>query len=92
MVLELTATVDCGYAAIALRQCLAFGTLVAGIAVAGIFVVVESWLLHGDEQGRAKRLGIYMVSLYGGTALGQMAIGQLGVAGAVPLLRSPHYF
>ncbi|CSB94722.1 Uncharacterised protein [Vibrio cholerae] len=26
MVLELTATVDCGYAAIALRQCLAFGT------------------------------------------------------------------
>ncbi|ENQ3285192.1 MFS transporter [Vibrio cholerae] len=60
--------------------------LVAGIAVAGIFVVVESWLLHGDEQGRAKRLGIYMVSLYGGTALGQMAIGQLGVAGAVPFI------
>lgn len=49
-------------------------------------MVVESWLLHGDEQGRAKRLGIYMVSLYGGTALGQMAIGQLGVAGAVPFI------
>ncbi|MGL6171652.1 MAG: MFS transporter [Vibrio sp.] len=60
--------------------------LVAGIAVAGIFVVVESWLLHGDEQGRAKRLGIYMVALYGGTALGQMAIGPLGVAGLLPFI------
>lgn len=60
--------------------------LIAGMAVAGIFVVVESWLMHGDEQGRAKRLGIYMVSLYGGTALGQMAIGLLGITGAVPFI------
>lgn len=59
---------------------------VAGIAVAGIFVVVESWLLHGDESGRAKRLGIYMVSLYGGTALGQLGIGYLGVVGWIPFI------
>ena len=23
--------------------------LVAGVAVAGVFVIVESWLLHGDK-------------------------------------------
>ncbi|MEO1957552.1 MAG: hypothetical protein ABGX03_06495 [Methylophilaceae bacterium] len=33
---------------------------VAGVAVAGVFVVVESWLLHGNEADRAKRVGLYM--------------------------------
>ena len=37
--------------------------LVAGGAVAGVFVIVESWLLHGDEADRAKRLGLYMGAL-----------------------------
>ncbi|MBY8153234.1 MFS transporter [Vibrio fluvialis] len=59
---------------------------IAGVAVAGVFVVVESWLLHGDETGRAKRLGIYMASLYGGTAVGQLGIGVLGVSGGVPFI------
>ena len=59
---------------------------VAGIAVAGVFVVVESWLLHGDEKGRAKRLGIYMVSLYGGTAFGQLGIASIGVDGLAPFI------
>ena len=61
--------------------------LVAGIAVAGIFVVVESWLLMTDTaKTRAKRLGLYMTSLYGGTAVGQLAIKPLGVDGALPYL------
>ncbi|WP_165313813.1 MFS transporter [Vibrio ziniensis] len=59
---------------------------IAGIAVAGVFVVVESWLLHGDEAGRAKRLGIYMAALYGGSAIGQLGISYLGINGAVPFL------
>lgn len=59
---------------------------VAGMAIAGIFVVVESWLLHGDENGRAKRLGIYMAALYGGSAIGQLGISYLGITGAVPFL------
>lgn len=59
---------------------------IAGVAVAGVFVVVESWLLHGDESGRAKRLGIYMASLYGGTAIGQLGIGVLGISGGVPFI------
>lgn len=59
--------------------------LVAGIAVAGIFVVVESWLLIGDSaKERAKRLGFYMTSLYGGTTVGQLAVGYFGVQGFIP--------
>lgn len=57
---------------------------IAGIAVAGIFVVVESWLLHGDESSRAKRLGIYMAALYGGSAIGQLGITYVGVSGVLP--------
>ncbi|WP_394240716.1 MFS transporter [Vibrio astriarenae] len=59
--------------------------LLAGISVAGIFVTVESWLLHGDEAGRAKRLGLYMGSLYGGAALGQLGIGVIGIEGMLPI-------
>lgn len=59
---------------------------IAGIAVAGIFVVVESWLLHGNESGRAKRMGIYMASLYGGSAAGQLGIGYLGIEGMTPFI------
>lgn len=61
--------------------------LIAGIAVAGIFVVVESWLLIGDNpKERAKRLSFYMTSLYGGTTLGQLAIGMIGTQGVVPFI------
>ncbi|USD67593.1 MFS transporter [Vibrio sp. SCSIO 43136] len=57
---------------------------VAGIAVAGVFVIVESWLLVGDESSRAKRLGWYMGALYGGSALGQLGIGFIGIEGSAP--------
>ncbi len=64
-----------------------FARLVAGMAVAGIFVVVESWLLIGDNQKeRAKRLGFYMTSLYGGTTIGQLAVGVFGVKGFIPFM------
>ncbi len=62
-----------------------FSRLVAGIAVAGIFVVIESWLLIGDNaQQRAKNLGLYMTSLYGGTTLGQFGVGIVGTNGVMP--------
>jgi len=59
---------------------------IAGISVAGVFVIVESWLMSGDESSRAKRLSLYMLSLYGGSALGQFGIGILGVSGGVPFI------
>lgn len=61
--------------------------LVAGIAVAGIFVVVESWLLIGDSpKERAKRLSFYMTALYGGTTVGQLVIGVIGTQGFIPFV------
>lgn len=61
--------------------------LIAGMAVAGIFVVVESWLLIGDSaEERAKRLGIYMTSLYGGTTIGQFGVGVIGTQGFGPFI------
>ena len=61
--------------------------LIAGMAVAGIFVVVESWLLIGDcPKQRAKRLGIYMTSLYGGTTVGQFGVGVIGTQGFGPFV------
>ncbi|NOI67899.1 MFS transporter [Vibrio sp. 99-8-1] len=57
---------------------------VAGIAVAGLFVVVESWLLAGEEVSRAKRFGAYMCSITGGIALGQLGIAVIGVQGLIP--------
>ncbi|KLN66465.1 MFS transporter [Vibrio sp. VPAP30] len=59
---------------------------IAGVAVAGMFVIVESWLLHGDESARARRLGLYMGSLYGGSAIGQLGIGIIGISGGVPFI------
>ncbi|CAH0990054.1 putative MFS-type transporter YcaD [Sinobacterium norvegicum] len=61
--------------------------LIAGFAVAGVFVAIESWLLMvNTAKQRAKRLGLYMASLYGGTALGQLGIGPVGIEGVVPYL------
>ncbi|WP_052260674.1 MFS transporter [Photobacterium gaetbulicola] len=60
---------------------------IAGFAVAGIFVVIESWLLIGDsKEERAKNLGLYMTSLYGGTTVGQFGIGLLGASGVMPFV------
>ncbi|MCL9779925.1 MFS transporter [Vibrio sp. S4M6] len=58
----------------------------AGYAEAGLFVIVESWLLHGDETTRAKRLGVYMAALYGGTSIGQFGISLFATSGVVPFL------
>ncbi|WP_256870977.1 MFS transporter [Shewanella sp. Scap07] len=60
---------------------------IAGMAVAGVFVVVESWLLMANcAKQRAKRLGLYMAALYGGSAVGQLAISALGTNGLLPFV------
>ncbi len=49
----------------------------AGISVAILFVAVESWLMQSEQQQRAKRLGFYMITLYGGGMCGQLFIGKI---------------
>lgn len=49
--------------------------LMGGFATAGLFVVIESWLLaQSTIQTRGQILAIYMVSLYAAQALGQLLI------------------
>lgn len=49
--------------------------LLAGICVAGLFVVVESWLNAGaTNETRGRVLSAYMVSVYLGLGLGQLLL------------------
>lgn len=49
--------------------------LISGFATAGLFIVIESWLLVlGTVKIRGQILAIYMVSLYAGQAIGQFFI------------------
>ncbi|KLU14451.1 MULTISPECIES: MFS transporter [Xenorhabdus] len=64
-----------------------FVRCIAGVAVAGVFVVIESWLLICDNaKERARRLSFYMTALYGGTTLGQLLIGSIGTQGTIPFM------
>lgn len=58
-----------------------------GITVAGIFVVVESWLLCESQQNnRGRTVAFYMVALYGAQALGQLFIGWLDLTSIFPFV------
>lgn len=47
----------------------------AGVATAGVYIVIESWLLVlGSAINRGQILSFYMISLYGAQALGQFLI------------------
>lgn len=49
--------------------------IIAGFATAGIFVVIESWLLSlGSAKLRGEILAVYMISLYAGQTLGQLLL------------------
>ena len=49
--------------------------LIGGFATAGLFIVIESWLLLlGDAKTRGKILAFYMIALYAAQAMGQFLI------------------
>lgn len=49
--------------------------LIAGFSSAGIYVVIEGWLLTiGNYASRGRMLSIYMLALYSAQALGQILI------------------
>lgn len=46
---------------------------VMGVSLAGMYVVVESWILsYSGEQDRGRNLSFYMITLTGGMALGPL--------------------
>ena len=58
-----------------------------GVTVAGVFVVVESWLLCESQQNnRGRIVAFYMVALYGAQALGQLFIGWLDITSLFPFI------
>lgn len=59
----------------------------SGIAVAGIYVVVESWLLtYSNKENRGKILAIYMIALYTAQSLGQLFLTMGGAESLIPFV------
>ncbi|MFA6119297.1 MAG: MFS transporter [Parachlamydiales bacterium] len=49
---------------------------IAGVSLAALYVIIESWLLSGSTQNtRGRILSVYMIILYGAQSLSQMFIG-----------------
>lgn len=58
---------------------------VGGICMAGIFIVIESWiLLRGTSSTRGVMLSLYLGALYGALTLGQFLINLSDPAGVGP--------
>lgn len=59
----------------------------SGIAVAGLYVVIESWLLtYCDNKNRGKILAIYMVALYASQSLGQLFLNVGDAESIIPFI------
>lgn len=49
--------------------------LIYGVATAGIYIVIESWLLsHATAKSRGQVLALYMVTFYASQSLGQLLL------------------
>ncbi|MBL4648073.1 MAG: MFS transporter [Gammaproteobacteria bacterium] len=49
---------------------------VSGFCVAGVFIIIESWLLARSKASiRGQILAVYMIALYGSQAIGQFILG-----------------
>jgi MFS family permease len=60
---------------------------IAGMATAGAYVVIESWLLvSSSPKTRGRVVSIYMISLYGAQAIGQIFIGIFPKDSLTPLI------
>lgn len=61
--------------------------LVVGYCLAGVFVVIESWLLDkGTDQTRGQILSLYMVAFYSAQALGQFFLDIYPVQALQPFI------
>ncbi len=59
----------------------------AGISLAGLYIVIESWLLvNSPHEKRGKMLSVYMVALYATQSLSQFIIDWIPLLGLIPYL------
>src|SRR3990167_2793927 len=64
-----------------------FFRLLTGIASAGLFIVIESWLLLlSSSHTRGVILSLYMVAIYTAQSLGQFFLNVANLEGVVPFL------
>lgn len=62
-----------------------FFRIFAGLSCAGIFIVVESWLLlFSESDTKGKMLSIYMTSLYSAQVFGQFALNFFDLGSLYP--------
>jgi len=59
----------------------------AGISLAGVYVVIESWLLDKSTlETRGQILAIYMISIYGAQSISQFILDGINITSAEPFL------
>lgn len=65
----------------------AFLRLIGGVCTAGVFIVIESWLLlQTSPSMRGTALALYLITLYGGLSMGQFLVHV-----AEPYTATPFY-
>jgi len=61
--------------------------LLGGVCMAGIFIIIESWILmRGTTENRGVMLSIYLAALYGALTLGQFLINLSDPVSAWPFV------
>ncbi|NGX63621.1 MAG: putative MFS-type transporter YcaD [Candidatus Anoxychlamydiales bacterium] len=61
--------------------------IIAGVSIAGLYVIIESWLLTGSSvKTRGRILSLYMIALYGSQSFSQMLIQVINLETIVPFL------
>jgi len=60
---------------------------IAGVCLAAIYIVIESWMLEQSEtNSRGMILSLYMISLYGAQSISQQFLSVFSIASAAPYL------
>jgi MFS family permease len=66
-----------------------FARFIAGYSLAGMYVVIESWLLCKSNEGsRGRILAIYLVAYYGAQSFGQLFFDWIDLSSSTPFILS----
>lgn len=58
-----------------------------GYCLSGLYIVIESWILNASNvENRGKYLSMYMISIYGSSATGQLLLNLTGMDTLLPFV------